>query len=266
MVTPAGSAGLTGCLEEMDRRGLIPDGCLAVCCVGPAARGWADEGGTYDFHVVSTGPWTGEGARALPVRLSPAEVPSLALSVAGRRWEITYWLEGQVRQVLAKVTRERFEGGGTAVGVLSDAEELFLERMSAPLALSGTEWAKECERRIGGSAFRALVTTRSLAAADRAIEDAGRRLAARDVPSAVLAARSALGHTVDALLESESDFGSRAPRRRARRLRETRPRALPFAEYWAMETMRSYDPARPEEWVTTVVQRCRDLAFEVEIS
>ncbi|QCW77550.1 hypothetical protein EQG64_08960 [Streptomyces sp. S6] len=110
-MTPAGSAGLTGCLEEMDRRGLIPDGCLAVCCVGPAARGWADEGGTYDFHVVSTGPWTGEGARALPVGLDPAEVPSVALSVAGRRWEITYWLESQVRQVLAKVTRERFEGG-----------------------------------------------------------------------------------------------------------------------------------------------------------
>ncbi|MFI1221096.1 MULTISPECIES: hypothetical protein [unclassified Streptomyces] len=265
MTTTAG-ADLTGCLEEMERRGLIPADCLAVCCVGPAARGWADEGGGYDFHVISSTPWNTEGARTLPVALDPAGVPSITLTVAGRRWELTYWLESQVRQVLAKVTREQFEGGGAAVGVLTDAEELFLERMSACLALSGTEWAKQAKRQVENSAFRAFVTTRSLAAADSAIADAVRQLAARDLDSAVLAARSALGHTVDALLESKGDFGSRVPRWRARRLRETRPGALPFGEYWAMETLRAFDPERPEAWVASVLQRCRDLAFEVEIS
>lgn len=271
-MTPARRAELTGCLEEMERRGLIPADCLAVCCVGPAARGWADEGDGYDFHVISAGPWSAEGARAQPVTRGPGETnetnetPSVELRVAGRRWELTYWLDSQVRQVLAKVTREQFEGSGSTVGVLTDAEELFLERMSACLVLSGAGWAKEYKRQVESSAFRSFVTTRSLASADRAIEDAVRRLAARDVDSAVLSARAALGHTVDALLESEGDFGSRVPRWRARRLRETRPGALPFAEYWAMETMRSFAPARPEAWVTTVVQRCRDLAFEVEIS
>ncbi|MEU6487790.1 hypothetical protein [Streptomyces sp. NPDC046887] len=258
--------GLDGCLEEMDRRGLLPADCLTVCCVGPVARGWADGGGCYDFQIVSATPFDAAGAHPLPVALDPPEVPCVVTQVTDRRWELTYWGAAQVRQVLAKVTWEQFERGGPAVAALTEAEELFLERMSAGRALSGTGWAEECRRQVAESAFRAIVTTRSLAAADSVIEDAVRRLAAQDVESAVLSARQALGHTVDALLESEGDFGPRVPRWRARRLRETRPAALPFAEYWAMETMRAFDPARPEAWVTAVLQRCRDLAFEVEIS
>jgi len=257
---------LTGCLEEMDRRGLIPAGCLAVCCVGSVARGWANEGSDYDFNVVSSTPWTADSARTIPVPLTPAVVPAVVLHVDGRRWEIKYWLDSQVRQMLDKVTWEQFEADSSTAKALVDAEELFLERMSTCLTLSGTSWAEDCKRQVESSAFRAFVTTRSLAEADASIEDAVGQLAARDFDSAVLSARKALGHTVDALLESEGNFGSRTPKWRARRFRETRPKALSFEEYWALETMRSFEPDDPRTWVNLVVQRCKDLTLEVEIS
>jgi hypothetical protein len=89
---------------------------------------------------------------------------------------------------------------------------------------------------------------------------------ARDFDSAVLSARKALGRTVDALLESEGHFGARTPKWRAWRFRDSRPKALSFEEYWALETVRPFDPDDPQTWVNLVVQRCTDLTLEVEIS
>ncbi|MFE5867723.1 hypothetical protein ACFQ6V_03595 [Streptomyces roseifaciens] len=259
------STSLTGCLEEMDRRGLIPADCLAVCCVGSVARGWSNVTSDYDFNVVSSTPWAGESARTIPVPLEPAAVPAVVLHVDGRRWEIKYWLDSQVRQMIGKVGWEQFETGGSTARALIDTEELFLERMGTCLTLSGAAWAEECRRRVEESAFRAFVTTRSLSEADSSVEDAVGQLADGDVDSAVLSARKALGHTVDALLESKGNFGSRTPKWRARRFREVRPEALSFEEYWALETMRSFDPGDPRAWASLVIQRCRDLTMEVDI-
>ena len=44
-----------------------------------------------------------------------------------------------------------------------------------------------------------------------------------------------------------------------------RPRQLPYEDYWAIETMRDFDPEDPRDWVTRIVQQCRDLSIEVEI-
>ncbi|WP_320777264.1 hypothetical protein [Streptomyces sp. CRN 30] len=260
------SAGLTGYLEEMDRRGLIPTDCLAVCCVGSVARGWSNNTSDYDFNIISSTAWVGEGTPAVSMPLRPGGVPAVALEVDGRRWEIKYWLDAQVTQMIDKVSWEQFEAGTSTSKVLTDAEKLFLEQMSTCLTLSGTTWTEACRRRVEESAFRAFVTTSSLAQADSSIEDASGQLTAGDHDSAVLSARQAFGHTVDALLESEGDFGSHTSKWRARRLRETRPRALSFEDYWALETMRSFDPDDPQAWVKLVIQRCRDLSMDVEIS
>jgi hypothetical protein len=71
---------------------------------------------------------------------------------------------------------------------------------------------------------------------------------------------------VNALLESEGHFGARTPKWRAWRFRDSRPKALSFEEYWALETVRPFDPDDPQTWVNLVVQRCTDLTLEVEIS
>ncbi|WP_159053170.1 hypothetical protein [Streptomyces regalis] len=256
---------LLDCLEGLESRRLLPADHLAVLCVGSVARGWANDSSDYDFNIVAHGPWHGPSVRTIPVPLRPASVPAVVEYVDGRRWEIKYWVDVQVDQMLAKVAWDRFEEGASTARALTDAEELFLERLATCLTLSGTSWVRSRRQELGETAFRAFVTARSLAEADSSIEDALGQLAADDVDSAVLSARKAFGHVVDALLESHGAYGSPIPKWRARRLREVRPSQLPYQEYWAVETMRDFDPRAPDAWVTRTVQRCRDLSIEVEI-
>jgi hypothetical protein len=263
--TSAARSDLAGCLEELQLRGLLPADHLAVVCVGSVARGWANDRSDYDFNVIAPGPWPGPSARTVPVPLCPGTVPSVVEWVDGRRWEIKYWLDVQVEQMLAKVSWFQFEEGGAAAGALTDTEELFLERLTTCVTLSGASWVRGRRQALERSAFRAFVTTRSLVEADAAVEDALGQLAAGDTDSAVLSAHKAFGHAVDALLESNGMYGSRTPKWRARRLREARPRLLSYEEYWPVETMRDLDPDDPATWVNRVVQRCRDLSIEVEI-
>ncbi|MEU3824009.1 hypothetical protein AB0F36_01645 [Streptomyces sp. NPDC029080] len=258
-------AGLLGCLEGLESLGLLPADHLAVMCVGSVARGWANDSSDYDFNVVTAGPWHGPAVRTIPVALRPGTVPAAVEYVDGRRWEIKYWLDAQVDQMLAKVSWERFGEHTVAADVLTGTEELFLERLATCLTLSGTSWVRVRRLGLDATAFRAFVTTRSLAEADASIEDALGQLAADDTDSAVLSARKAFGHVVDALLESHGAFGSRIPKWRARRFHEVRPAALSYEDYWAVETMRDLPQERPGDWVTRVVQLCRDLSIDVEI-
>jgi hypothetical protein len=259
---------LSGVIEELERRLLLPVEHLSVFCVGSVARGWANADSDYDLTVVTPGPWPAQaaGLRAVPVPLDPGRVPIAALSVGGRRWELKYWQDQQVDQMLAKVTWEQFEGSTSAVKALVETEELFLERLVSCLPLSGAAWVQARRRDLNATAFRAFVTTRSLAEADGAVEDAVGQLGAGDLDSAVLSARKALGHIVDALLECRGNYGSHLPKWRARRFREAAPKALSFQDYWALETMRDFDPAAPQLWVRRVVKLCKDLSMDVEIS
>ncbi|MFJ8011892.1 hypothetical protein [Streptomyces sp. NPDC096339] len=259
-------APLHDCLETLQDKGLLPADHLAVLCVGSMARGWANETSDYDFNVVTRGPWQGASARTVPVPLVPGTIPAAAFHVNGKRWEVKYWMDSQVDQMMAKVTWEQFEAGTTTAKVLIDAEELFLERLTTCVTLSGAGWVRGRRQALEDSAFRAFVISRSLAAADEAVEDALGQLGAADDDSAVLSARKAYGHTVDALLESRGAYGSRTPKWRARRFREAQPVELSYEEYWATETMRDFKPADPGAWVTSVIHRCRELALDVEIS
>jgi hypothetical protein len=255
----------TGVLAELEHRGLLPDDHVAVCCVGSFARGWANDNSDYDFNIITCSPWESPDARTIAVPLRPGIVSGASFYVDGRRWEIKYWSEDQVDQMFAKVTWDRFESPGAGPSTLVDAEELFLERLLTCIPLSGTGWVEERRRELDHGAFRACITSRSLAEADASVEDALGQLAAQDVESAVLSARQALRHIVDAVLESHGNHGSRTPKWRARRFREVQPKELSFHEFWDLETMRDYDPAVPELWVQRVVRRCKDLSVEVEV-
>ncbi|MEV5873800.1 hypothetical protein AB0L75_06105 [Streptomyces sp. NPDC052101] len=262
---PAVKAALLGRLEHLEGLGLLPADHRAVLCVGSVARGWANDGSDCDLNVVAAGPWYGPSVRTIPVPLRPPSVPAAVEYLDGRRWEIKYWLDAQVDQMLAKVSWDRFEERSLASDVLTETEELFLERLATCLTLSGTSWVRGRRLELGATAFRAFVTTRSLIEADASIEDALGQLAADDIDSAVLSARKAFGHVVDALLESHGAFGSRLPKWRARRFVEVRPRQLSYEDYWAVETMRDLPQDRPGGWVTRVVRLCRDLSTDVEI-
>ncbi|GAA3028160.1 hypothetical protein [Actinokineospora globicatena] len=252
-------------MGTLAEHGALPAEHIAVCAVGSLARGWANSSSDYDFNVVADRVPQATGSRTIRVPLRTPSVPTRVVQVDGRRWEFKYWTNTQVSEMLAKVSWDRFESGRSPTDVLAEDEELFLERLTTCVALDGAEWVARRSAQLADSAFRAFVTTRSLAAADNRVADALGQLAAGDHLSAALSARQAWGHVVDALLESRGNYGSRIPKWRARRFQETSPDELRLSEYWAIETMSGYEQDEPVPWIQDTISACRGLALDIEV-
>jgi hypothetical protein len=260
---PSGAdARLVGSLRAKD---LIPDDVTAVLSVGSLATGWANGRSDYDFYIVARSPWGGRTSSKVVLPLRPRTVPVMAAEVGGRRWDIKYWTTSQIDQLLRKVAWREFESSRVPARVLTEHEELFLERLATCVPLLGQGWAEKQRDVLETSAFRAIVTTRSLCEADDCAEDALGQLAAGDTDSAVLSARTAFGCVVDALLDSYGHYGSRTGKWRARRLRSAAPEELSFERYWRLETMAGFDAQDPAAWVIEVIRLCKRLALEIRI-
>jgi hypothetical protein len=246
------------------RHAPVPPGLQAALLVGSHARGWANEGSDLDIVVVGTARPT-EGINALPVPLDPPDIVFAGGYLDSLGWEVKYWLTDQVERMLDKVSWESFETNTAAAQSLVEQEELFLERLFTAVPLQGAEWLQKVRSRLSESAFRSVVTSRSLGFADKAIVDALGQSAAGDLTSAALSARSAFGHAVDALLESHDTYGSLTVKWRARRVQEAALPALPFEDYWSVETMAGCDRDDPRTWVVDTVRRTRRLMMAVEL-
>ncbi len=259
------TAVFSGLIDTLELRGLLPNDGLAVVLAGSAARGWDNGSSDYDFYVVTTRSWVSETCQAVVIPLHPPTVPVEIVYHAGRRWELRYWLNSQIDQVFEKVSWTEFERDRTERQVLSPPEELLLARLTDCALLRGQDWLADRRARLAESAFRPIVVARSLAAADDSVEDAMGQLAAGQVHSAVLAAKQALGHTVDALLEQHGEYGSYLSKWRPQRFQAAHPAALGFDQYWDLETMRTYDPLNPGKWINDVLTICQDVAAKVII-
>ena len=257
---------LEACRDYLAIEDRKPSGMLAAFCVGSVARGWANPGSDYDLCVVSS-DMKSRPSRAITwvnVPVQPPEVPVEVSFDFGRRWEVKYWTDAQIAQMLEKVTWDRFNGSGAAEP-LAHVEELFIERLLTCIPIFGEDWIEAARDNVRQSAYREFVVSRSLSEADNAIEDALGQLAANDQNSAVLSAHYAVGHTVDALLDIHGHYGTRTRKWRARRVLDAGPTILAFDDYWAYETMAELDPTDPTEWITDAVNWCRDLARGVEL-
>ncbi|MCX4527002.1 MULTISPECIES: nucleotidyltransferase domain-containing protein [unclassified Streptomyces] len=256
----------TRCLDEVSGRGLLPADHRAAFVVGSLARGWANPSSDVDIYVVTDEPWTGAASGSIRVPLTRPDVPTAHFPGAGdgRRRELKYWTDGQIGEVLAKVSWAEFDAGRSIGQMVTRDEEQLLERLLACRPLSGEDWVRERQREIEQSAFRAVVVSYCLTNADDFVEDALGQLAVDDLDSAVLSVRQAFGHAVDALLASHGECG-RLVKWRARRMAAARPEALPYERYWAVETMRDFDSAAPRAWVEDVITLCKSLSMEVEI-
>ncbi|MEV4556243.1 hypothetical protein AB0K51_04500 [Kitasatospora sp. NPDC049285] len=246
-------------LKDLD---LLPDGLVAVLGVGSTARGWGNESSDLNFYVISAEPWTRAGVPAKSAPLVPSAVPVTTARVDGTRWKLKHWSEGQVAQMLAKVTWERFTARTGDASPLTEIEELFLERLESAVPVVGGDWLAARRDQAAASAFRAFSSLGSTRAAERSSRDALDRLRADDPHGAVLTARQAFGHAVDAYLDSRGNHGTFTPKWRARRVAETPPACLPFDRYWALETAARLDPDRPAAWVHEVVDACAALLAE----
>jgi hypothetical protein len=253
------------CLPALRELGLLPGTELAAFVVGSTVRGWDHGASDLDLVVVCAERFRDERLVRVTVPLSPGEVDAIGFMREGRRWEVKYWLDDQVDQVLDKVSRDSFEHDRTAGARLVPTEEILLGRMATCHPLSGPDWVRRRLRQIEESAFQAYMLTDILTEADTKAETAMGQLASGDLPSAVLSARDAFGYAIDALLVGHGEYPS-PPKWRARRFQEAKPELLTFEEYWEIETMRGYDPADPAKWVEQVVDLCKDIAMEVEIT
>jgi hypothetical protein len=253
-------------LDILRDRQLLTDTCRAALVVGSAARGWSNTKSDVDVYLICTEPWSGRPSMEAPLPVDPPVVQWEAFYADGRGWDVSCWLDRQIDQMLAKVSWAEFDQAQAASGdVLAMREERFLERLPTCVALLGDEWLARRRGELDSSAFRSMLITRSLGDAARFVEDALGQMEAGDLTSAVLSARIAFGHAVDALLEERGEYGSHAPKWRARRFQIVRPKALSFDRYWELETMRTFDPADPSGWINEILTLCQDLSLKVEV-
>lgn len=253
-------------MEVLRARHLVPDTCLALYAVGSAARGWSNRRSDLDLCLISTEPWFPPDSVEIPVPLRPSLFRRHTFHADNHVWDLTYWLDDHVEQMLTKISWAEFDQvRASSDDVLAPQEAVFLGRMAMCVPLVGEAWVARRRAEIDVSAFRSILVTRSLGAANLAIEDALGQMEIGDHDSAVLSARIAFDQTVDALLAERGEYESHIPKWRARRFRAADLRTLTFSSYWAIETMREFDHENPSKWISDVLTLCQDLALKVNI-
>lgn len=253
-------------LATLRARQMVPDTCQAMLVVGSAAHGWSNKRSDVDLCLISTEPWSGPDGVGVDVPLQPTTVQWQTFHANDRGWDLAYWTDGQVDQMIAKVSWDKYDSvRATSGDVLAPREEVFLGRLATCVPLTGEAWVERRRAEIKASALKSILVTRSLGSASMAIEDALGQMEHGDLDSAVLSARIAFGHTIDALLEEQGQHGSHIAKWRARRFREANAVALQFNEYWNIETMRTFDTDQPSKWINEVLALCQDLSMKIEI-
>lgn len=256
---------LLTCVPTLAERGLLPEDVRSVIVGGSMATGWAAPTSDIDLVVVTGERFDADSRVHLTeAPLTPDTLPTTAFQLGERRWEIRYWTDDQIDQLLDKVCWERFGTDRRTGEKLVELEEVFLERLHTSLPLHGEGWLERRRQQVQSSAFRAILLFRALGNADDRVDTAVAQLAAGDPDTAVLAVRDAFGWAMDALLMASGSYGALV-KWRARRFKEARPRLLTFDEYWAIETMRDYSPDRAGDWITAVARLCKRVSMEVEI-
>ncbi|GGO82154.1 hypothetical protein [Wenjunlia tyrosinilytica] len=256
---------MSGVVAELERRKLLPEHYDTVFASGSLIRGWGNPTSDLDVHVVTRDAWTSGIDETNHVALEPNTLQYEQIFVAGRRWDIEYWTASQVEQVLAKASTEQFDDDQGAWRTLSYHEIALLERLPYAAAADSGAWLEAVRGRLADSAHRSILIVNSLKQADSYTEDAAGQIARGDVHSAVIASRTAFNHAVDALTASLGQFGSLWPKWRARRMQILDPELLPFEEYWAIETMRSFDPENPQKWIEQTIAVCQTISTEVSV-
>lgn len=248
-------------LGELDSRGLLPRDVRAAFLCGSLARGWGNAKSDADVYLVVPEPWESTTATGIRIPLDPGLVPLETIYVGGRQWEVKYWVERQIEQVLGKAAWSEFEHDRTEQRVTRNEQDL-MARMLSCVPITGHDWITKTQLRIKESAYEAVVVSEILEDGELMIEDAVGQAEAGDLESAVLSTRLAFNCAVDALVVVNGQY-DRNPKWRARRMRAAAPKQLPFDRYWRIEVMRDLDPTAPLPWIEQVLDVCRELMSEV---
>lgn len=241
-----------------------PTDTVAIFVSGSMVRGWGNETSDLDVHVITGQAYESSVGENVHVALEPHTLQYERIFVNGRRWDIEYWSQGQVDQLLGKVSWESYEDPDAPWSTASQAEMGMLERLPYAVEADGAGWLERVQRQLTESAHRTILVAASLRDADGLIEDAVGQLNAGDYHSAVLAARMAFAHIVDALQASLGQFGSSWPKWRARRMSLVESPALTFEQYWQVERMATYRDEDPAAWITETLETCRRISMDLD--
>ncbi|GHG93643.1 hypothetical protein [Streptomyces lanatus] len=252
-------------LGQLREQGLLPDRYRCVYAAGSLVRGWGNETSDLDLYVVTDEPFTSDGVvDHHPVALAPDRIPVAVPALDDRRGDVEYWQTDQYEQLMEKISWEAYRSERDVGATVSQFERDCLVKLGHAIALDGAGWLTERQRLLRESAFGRTIAAHSLDLADTFAEDALGQLGSGDAESALLTAKLAFGYAADALLAHHGEFGTTA-KWRSRKYRAAAPKVLPFDGYWAIETMRDYDPADPGRWIEDVIGWVRRISMEAEV-
>jgi hypothetical protein len=252
-------------LDQIPDEITIPDDSVCVFVSGSLVAGWGHAASDVDLYVVTGAPALVATTATLELGLSSRPLPVMtAFGPDGVRYDVEYWTVAQVDELLEAVREGRDRDHALAVP-LSYGDVDWFFRLSIGVAILGGEWLREAKQRLAGSALPVILAAREFYEADGFIEDALGLAEVGDRESAVLAARTALGHAVDGYLFANGSF-SPGVKWRYRKLAALTSTTLSAAEYWRLETMRELDLHDVRPWVERVVEVCQTLMLEVDFS
>ncbi|HET7013243.1 MAG TPA: hypothetical protein VFI65_05005 [Streptosporangiaceae bacterium] len=255
--------GAEACRATLAANGALPESWLAIYLAGSLVRGWGNPKSDLDVYVITAEPWPGARV-AEEVSATAGITPVHAFYVDDRRWDVEFWVDRQVDQMLEYAAWDKFESGTSKGSILTPTEIAFANRLSKCQVIDGADWVSYRAKQFEASAMKSIIVAAALDDLDGMVEDAVGMIETGDYVSATISARYAFSTAVDALLASLGDY-ERQIKWRGRRLLEMRPPELPFEKYWQIETMRDFDPAAPEKWIRSVLQSCQELAQAVSL-
>ncbi|MFJ7095858.1 hypothetical protein ACIQWL_37395 [Streptomyces mirabilis] len=255
------SARLVGKLREHN---LLPASFRCVYAAGSLVRGWGNATSDVDVYVVSDDEPPGTTTTSHPVALTPDFIPVSATYLDSVRWDIEYWRDSQVDQVLEKVSWSRYNGEGVSQERLTGYEADFFVKLQHSVPLTDGEWLTERKQQLDDSAYRVTMVARALNYADIFAEDCLGQLGSGDRKGAVITAKLAFNYAVEGLLAHYGEFGT-TQKWRVQQLGTVNPKELPFETFWEIETMRTYDPQTPEKWVEHLIRMVREICLGVEV-
>ncbi|HXM55183.1 MAG TPA: nucleotidyltransferase domain-containing protein [Candidatus Dormibacteraeota bacterium] len=264
MRTPTDASGSPLSIERFLHR--IPEAETHRCVFmsGSSTRGWAHATSDLDFFVIIDEPVAIDATLVKhDLSVEPPEVRVLVRRTDDVRWDVEFWLDAQVRQIVDRCFVE--DPDQSLRRPFTHCEADLAYRLRQAIALSGEPWLEDVRSALERSRLQSILVNRALYGADGLLDDTAGLLLSGDLHTAALAVRDAFGRVVDALLIDAGELCP-GPKWRARRLLEVRPNALPWDEYWSVETMRAYTPEHARSWIEDTMDRCRRLMMEIDAS
>lgn len=254
-----------GFAKVVARAGLVPSDALAVFVSGSLLEGWAHPNSDLDVFVITPTALPAETMDAFKYQTLEERVVGIRLLFDDdRRWDFEYWTEGQIEEILAKVSGWRYTPVASEPPALSDGERDIIWRLAIAESLQSEVWLTSVQDRFQESDLYRLIALLALNDADGLIDDVAGLLEIGAQTSAVMAARQALDRVADGVAALYGELSVSA-KWRAARLQRANPEELPFSDYWRQVTFTSFDQKHPAEWARESVALCQSVLLGLDL-